>query len=59
MIFSNQRQIFKLRSETKMDEKVKEIEKEDVMSTEDFLGVYQEPIDESYSDVFLKDISGN
>ncbi|XP_063448998.1 protein phosphatase Slingshot homolog 2-like isoform X2 [Mytilus trossulus] len=56
---SNQRQIFKLRSETKMDEKVKEIEKEDVMSNEDFLGVYQEPIDESYSDVFLKDISDN
>ncbi|XP_052072452.1 protein phosphatase Slingshot homolog 2-like isoform X2 [Mytilus californianus] len=55
---SNQRLIFKLRSETNMDEKAKEIEKEEV-NTEDFLGVYQEPIDESYSDVFLKDISDN
>lgn len=53
---SNQRLIFKLRSETNMDEKAKEIEKEDVMNAEDFLGVYQEPIDE---DVFLKDISDN
>ena len=61
---SNQRHLFKKKSEVNITEKVKEeIDKEETYNPENFLEVCQEHqwskdgLEESYPDVFLKDIS--